>query len=88
MQYPAGTPASGSDVKQLTDHIKICPSHPMRAAEEKIKKLRDALIGLVGATDRKELEAMKAVLENFPGIPDAEKKNTINAINAVIETGE
>lgn len=38
-EYPAGTPASGSDVDALTSHIKICEKHPMRAAEENILEL-------------------------------------------------
>ena len=42
MEYPAGTPASGSDVEALTKHIKVCERHPLREAEEKIIKLRTA----------------------------------------------
>lgn len=43
--YPEGTPPFGSDV--LTRHIKVCPQHPLREAEDKICMLRNALIELV-----------------------------------------
>ena len=35
MEYPDGTPAAKA--KTLTDHIKVCPSHPMRDAETALK---------------------------------------------------
>ena len=41
MAYPEGTPPHGAKV--LTDHIKICPKHPLRAAEQKIEQLRESL---------------------------------------------
>lgn len=41
--YPAGTPASGADVAVLTNHIKICPKHPMRLLEEEILKLKKTI---------------------------------------------
>lgn len=83
MQYPQDTPAWGSDV--LTEHIKICPKHPMRQAEATIEKLRSALIGLVGAGEKDELETMEATLRMMP-IPDVDRMATINAIRAIIET--
>lgn len=39
--YPEGTPPHGSDV--LTEHIKGCEKHPMRALEEANKALVLAL---------------------------------------------
>ena len=47
--YPEGTPPHGSKV--LTDHIKICPKHPMREAERKIMLLRGAIVGLIGGCE-------------------------------------
>lgn len=44
MAYPEGT--SPSRTKVLTDHIKVCPKHPMRRAEETITKVRQAVGGL------------------------------------------
>ena len=55
--------------------------------EEKIKLLRKALIGLVGASDRKELEGMEAFIRMAP-IPEIDRANTINAIQALIQTGD
>ena len=39
--YPPGTPTSGAQA--LTDHIKVCKKHPMRAAEQRIATLEKAL---------------------------------------------
>ena len=83
MAYPEGTPPHGAKI--LTDHIKICPKHPMREAEATIKKLRNALAGLVGVSNKKELENMELSLRVMP-IPDADKVASINAIHALIET--
>jgi len=83
-EYQAGTPASGSDVKALTDHIKICEQHPMREAEATIKKLRLALSGLVGASKKGELEAMEMFIRISPA-PDADKAAIINAIHVLVE---
>ena len=38
--YPPGTPTSGAQA--LTDHIKVCKKHPMRAAEQRIATLEKA----------------------------------------------
>jgi len=76
MAYPEGTPPHGSKV--LTDHIKVCEKHPMR-------KLRQALADLVGASTKEELEAMEIALRATPGI-EQDKIVAINAIHALIET--
>lgn len=54
-QYPQDTPAWGSQV--LTDHIRTCEKHPMREAEETIRRMQGLLrraasetIGLEGST--------------------------------------
>jgi hypothetical protein len=86
-EYPAGTPASGSDVQVLTDHIKICEKHPMRKAEATIAKLRSALAGLVGSSEKSELEGMEAMIRVAPA-PEADKVGMINAIHALIEMGQ
>jgi hypothetical protein len=82
-EYPAGTPASGSDVQVLTDHIKICEKHPMREAEAKIEKLHKALAGLVGASEKGELEQMGAMIRIAP-VPDRDKVGMLNAIHVLI----
>lgn len=76
MAYPEGTPPYGAQV--LTDHIKVCEKHPMR-------KLRTALVGLVGASTKTELEAMEFTLRSLPA-PEADRVAMINAIHALIKT--
>lgn len=84
-EYPAETPASGSEVQILTDHIKICEKHPMREAEAKIVKLRTALIGLIGVSKKEELEAMEVAIRLAPA-PMAHKAAAIDAIHILLET--
>lgn len=85
MAYPEGTDPHGAKI--LTDHIKICGKHPMREAEFKIIKLRKALIGLVGAETREELEQIEAAMRTWPA-PDRDKIAVINAVHAIFETME
>ena len=82
-EYPQGTPASGSEI--LTEHIKICERHPMRKLSEQNAVMRKALVGLVGAESREELEQMEIAIRMMP-VPDIDKMNTINAIQALIQT--
>ena len=82
MEYPQGTPSWGNQI--LTDHIRVCEKHPMRQLEIDKAKLRNALIGLVGADSIAELEAMEAAIRLLP-IPDVDRMNTINAIRTLIE---
>ena len=42
MEYPDGTPTAKARI--LTEHIKVCDKHPMRAAERRITELEQALI--------------------------------------------
>jgi len=55
--------------------------------EEKIKKLRSALVGLVGFSNREDLEAMKDVM-NVMAVPSEDKQKMLNAINVLIEIPE
>lgn len=81
-EYPQGTPAAGSEI--LTEHIKVCDKHPMRAAEIKISKLRKALGDLMGC----HTEADFAELEfGFVLLPDSEnKKLAMQGITAMRES--
>ena len=81
-EYPEGTPPHGSKV--LTDHIKICEKHPLRESERKVEKLKNALIGLIGASTKKELEEMEIAMRIMPA-PEADKIAAINGINALLE---
>lgn len=76
MAYPQGTPAHGDKI--LTDHIKLCEKHPMQ-------KLRKALMDLVGASTKEELESMEITLRAMPGI-ERDKIAAINAIQVLLET--
>ena len=83
--YPPGTPTHGSQV--LTDHIKICEKHPLYQANQNIKKLRQALIGLLGMETTEELDAMEAVIRSgYGGACEQDKTNALNAIHALRDT--
>lgn len=49
------------------------------------ERLRKALVGLVGADTKAELEQMEAVIRIAP-VPDVDRMNTINAIQALLQT--
>ena len=82
-EYPQETPAWGNEV--LTEHIRVCPKHPMRKAEANIALLRGALAGLVGASDKAELEQMELAVRVIPA-PEADKIASLNAIHALLST--
>ena len=88
-EYPQDTPAAGAQI--LTDHIKVCTKHPMRKAEATITQLRSALIGLVGASDEKELEGIEGFTRTYlaqGSIPRKDGTAMINAVHAILETKE
>lgn len=80
-EYPQDTPAWGNAV--LTEHIRTCEAHPMRAVEADRDRLRKALVGLVGASEPDELRAMEVAMRMLPA-PDEDKAATINAIHALL----
>jgi len=61
-QYLDGTPTTKREL--LTEHIKICEKHPMREAEQKIDRLRNALAGFIGASTKEELGKMEIILRS------------------------
>jgi hypothetical protein len=84
-EYPQGTPASGSQV--LTDHIKICPKHPLRKAEEQITLLREALLGLCGVEDDREiLEELEARIPFMRERSEADRVLGVQAVQALLAT--
>jgi len=85
MSYPEGTPPHGSQV--LTDHIKVCEKHPLRKAEETIKKLRSALAGMVGVSSKEELELMEVGVRASQ-VAEVDRVVALNAIHALLETAE
>lgn len=86
MAYPEGTPPHGAQI--LTEHIKVCEKHPLRAAEAKIAKLREALIFLVGESRKEKLEEMIHQIDNMPGVSDYDRISTIKAMRVLIETSK
>jgi hypothetical protein len=82
-EYPQETPAWGDKV--LTDHIRECRKHPMRKAEADIALLRNALAGLVGASDKAELEQLELAMHVLPA-PEADKIASLNAIHSLLAT--
>ena len=83
MAYPEGTPPYGAKI--LTDHIKVCKAHPLRKAESDIKKLRSALVGLIGATKKKDLVEMRSVLI-LSNVKPHKRETALVAIQALVET--
>lgn len=82
MAYPDGTPRHGSEV--LTEHIKICPKHPLRKSEEKIEKLKKALYGLIGISTVEELKIFELAIRK-ESAPEADKKVCLDAIHILLE---
>lgn len=68
-EYPPGSPTHGAAV--LTEHIRICEKHPMRAIEADRERLyralflyhRDATVGRTNAAQLGLLEAFDAAVE-------------------------
>ena len=82
-EYPPDTPTHGSNI--LTEHIRQCDKHPLRAVEQSRDKLRKALAGLVGVDGKEELVQMEAAIRVLP-TPEADKVAILNAIHALLET--
>jgi len=82
-EYPQETPAWGNKI--LTDHIRICPKHPMKKAEADIALLRDALVGMIGVDTERELQELAATMRVMQ-VPDADKAVSLNAIHALLAT--
>ena len=61
--YPEGLPPHGA--QELYDHIKICKKHPMRQLEIDSRKLRRALVGVVGADSDDDLTAVLSLMERL-----------------------
>lgn len=88
-RYPQNTPPHSDDI--LTEHIKICPKHPLRAAEDVIAKLRFALSALVGSDDE---EVLKSILRETTFLEPAGLASSrdvavmANAVKTLLETSE
>jgi hypothetical protein len=84
-EYPQGTPASGESGADR--HIKICPKHPLRKAEEQIVLLREALLGLCGVEDDREiLEELEARIPFMKERSEADRVLGVQAVQALLAT--
>ncbi len=54
MAYPTDTPRHGAKI--LTDHIKVCEKHPLRAAEDEIRLLKIELDSRIARKEVNEAE--------------------------------
>lgn len=81
--FHEGTPSHGAQV--LTDHIKVCEKHPMRAAETTIRKMRAALVGLLGVDGRTNLQEMELIISSGRATA-RDKALAIDAIHVLLET--
>lgn len=79
--YPEGTPPHSSQI--LTDHIRVCEKHPLRAAETRLARLRDALAGLIGESDPEALAFMRDTIMALP-MPAKEHQVMADAIDVLI----
>lgn len=78
-------PHQAAGLQQLTDHIRTCAQHPLRAAEQAIERLHSALAGLVGESTPQGLAQLEAGLHLLP-MPVTEKTIMITAIQALRDT--
>lgn len=83
--YPEGTPPHGSQI--LTDHIKVCEKHPLRAAEITITKLRTIIVGLVGVDGKEKLKQMEKDIMTL-NVPLQDKIVILDAIDGLLDTIE
>ncbi len=82
-RYPQGI--SLYDGSILSNHLSVCVKHPLRKAESDIALLRNALVGLVGADGREELEKMEAYIRSSACIED-DRAVSVNTIHALLKT--
>ncbi len=62
--------------------VDTTATEKLREAEQKIERLRKALVGLIGAETAEELDAMELFLRSTPA-PESDKIAAINAIDAL-----
>lgn len=79
-EYPDGTPSAKH--KLLTDHIRVCEKHPLRSAEEQIKKLVRALSALMGVTSKNDIVNMTIGIMSTPA-PDEDKRAALEALDVL-----
>ncbi len=85
-EYPDQTPAHGAQV--LTEHIRTCIKHPLRAAEAKIERLRKALMRITNVESLDEIPAMEQMVKTLASTqPDPDgAAAALDALAALRET--
>ena len=74
-----------SEVEALFDRgEKLLPIEGEVGEDSKIKKLRTALAGLIGAESVDELRTMEAIIR-MSAVPDADKVSMLNAIHVLLD---
>ena len=81
-EYPQNTPSAGSEV--LTEHIKVCPRHPMRKAEADIALLRSALVGLIGLPSVGSLDPSALLRSALVGLIGADTEQELREMEAMM----
>lgn len=71
--------------KLVKGYKNVTKKENLMTLEEKIIKLKSALVELVGTKDIDELNDMKSAINTLYGVPDDEKMKTIKAIEVLIE---
>lgn len=74
--------------KLVKEYKNVTKKENLMTLEEKIIKLKSALVELVGTKDIDELNDMKSAINTLYGVPDDEKMKTIKAIEVLIEVLE
>lgn len=86
IRYHSGI--AGEEVADMIDSLErettILREQVERLTKEN-RRLRNALIGLVGSDSREELQSMELAMRIFPA-PDADVVASVNAIHALLET--
>jgi hypothetical protein len=80
--YPQDTPTHGAGISVLTEHIKVCPEHPMRTTE----KLRDDAIARVVEAQRLFRRIRSAL--TFDETTDARDCDLVNQITEFMGDGD
>ncbi len=82
-EYPDGTPTAKAEA--LTEHIQQCEKHPMTALQKRYEIVRAALVGLIGADTKEELQQIECGLLAREA-PIEHKAPAIDGVRALLKT--
>lgn len=81
--HPEGDKPVTDDV--LAAHVQVCPKHPLAKERADKAMLRKALVGLVGADSKADLDNMELAIRMMR-VADRDKAVSLNAIDALRAT--